>query len=111
VESTWLRKAHSNVSAVIPLDTRSVTLDTDPSSSHVGVPPLRWMPYPAGTTSVLCLWGKPHNKLPGCIEWKEKKKHPFRHVCPIFDILRTQRLIREVTRELRFEADPSNAID
>jgi len=33
-----------------------------------GLPPLRWLLYPAGTAPVLWLRGKPHGELPGLCE-------------------------------------------
>jgi len=33
-----------------------------------GLPPLRWLLYPAGTAPVLWLRGKPHSELPGLCE-------------------------------------------
>ena len=38
-----------------------------------GLSPHRWLLYPAGTASVLWLWGKPHSELPWFVKWKEAK--------------------------------------
>ena len=54
---TWLQKAHCNASAASASDTCSVTADTRPGASRVGLPPLRWVLYPAGAASVLWLRG------------------------------------------------------
>ena len=62
---TWLQKANFNTSANSVLDTRNIIADTRPVASHVGLPILRLVLYPAGTASVLYLQGKPHDELPG----------------------------------------------
>jgi len=43
----WLQKAHCNTIAANAFDTRSVIADAHHEASLVGIPPLRWMLYPA----------------------------------------------------------------
>jgi len=66
--------AHCNASANSALDTRSVTADTHPVASCVGLPPLLWMIYPAGTASVLWLRGKPPANYRGYVKWKKRRR-------------------------------------
>jgi hypothetical protein len=57
-------KAHLNTSANSASDTRSVTADKRLRVSRVGLPPLRFVLYPARTSPVLWLRGKTHDELP-----------------------------------------------
>jgi len=57
----WLQKFHSDANAANALDTRSVTANTNPGVSRVGLPSLRWMLYPA--EQVQCC-GKGENLTP-----------------------------------------------
>ena len=71
--STWLQKAQCNASATSALDTRSVTADTHPVASYVGLPPLLWMVYPSGNTQCCDCGGYDTANYRGCVKWKEAK--------------------------------------
>ena len=53
---------------------------THPGAPQLGLPPLQWMIYHAGTASVLWLLGKPHGDLPCLCKWKEAKAAIAKHV-------------------------------
>jgi len=65
---TWLLKARCNASATSASATSSVTADAHPDASHVGLPHLRWMFYPAETASVLWLRGNNTANYRGCVK-------------------------------------------
>jgi len=68
VESYVAPKAHYNASAASAFDIRSETAVMHHGLSRVGLPPLRWLLYPARTAPGLWLRVKPHGELPGMCE-------------------------------------------